>query len=78
MITNKFSNLPYEECLIINLPKEIQHRVRDIGNYVVRPLEMSLAVMSCILNALVCVTVARTKSLQRPPLLCYVAWPLLI
>lgn len=69
MISNKLSNLRYEECLITNLPEEIQHRVRDIGDYVVRPLEMSLAVMSCILNALVCVTVARTKSLQRPPLL---------
>ena len=69
MITNNFSRLPYEECLIPNLPKEIQHRVRDIGNYAVRPLNMSFAVMSCIFNALVIVTVARTKSLQRPSLL---------
>ena len=30
---------------------------------------MSFAVMSCIFNALVIVTVARTKSLQRPSLL---------
>ena len=69
MITNNFSRLPYEECLIPNLPNEIQHRVQDIGNYVARPLNMSLAIMSCIFNALVFVTVARTKSLQRPSLL---------
>ena len=43
--------------------------MRDIGNYAVRPLNMSFAVMSCIFNALVIVTVARTKSLQRPSLL---------
>ena len=69
MITNNFSRLPYEECLIPNLPEEIQHRVRDIGNYAVRPLSVVLAVMSFIFNALVIVTVARTKSLQRPSLL---------
>ena len=69
MITNNFSRLPYEECLIPNLPNEIQHRMRDIGNYVARPLNMSLAVISCIFNALVFITVARSKSLQRPSLL---------
>ena len=69
MITNNFSSLPYEACLIPNLPEEIQHRVRDIGNYVVRPLDMLLAIMAFICNALICITVARTKSLQRPSLL---------
>ena len=69
MIANNFSRLPYEACLIPNLPEEIQHRVRDIGNYVVRPLYMLLAVMAFVCNALICITVARTKSLQRPSLL---------
>ena len=69
MISNNFSRFPYEECLISNLPEEIQHRVRDMANYVVRPLDMLLAVMSLVFNALICITVARTKSLQRPSLL---------
>ena len=69
MISNNFSRLPYEACLIPNLPEETQHRVRNIGNYVVRPLYMILAVIACVCNALICITVARTKSLQRPSLL---------
>ena len=69
MIANNFSRLPYEACLIPNLPEEIQHRVRDIGNYVVRPLYMLLAVIASVCNVLICITVARTKSLQRPSVL---------
>ena len=69
MIANNFSRLPHEACLIPNLPEEIQHRVRDIGNYVVRPLDMLLAAMAFVCNALICITVARTKALQRPSLL---------
>ena len=69
MIANNFSRFPYEECLIPTLPEEIQHRVRDMANYVVRPLDMLLAVMSLVFNALICITVVRTKSLQRPSLL---------
>ena len=69
MNSNNFSLLPYEACLIPNLPDEIQHQVRDISNYVVRPLYMLFAVMAFVCNALICVTVARTKSLQRPSLL---------
>ena len=52
-----------------NLPEEIQQRVQDTANYVVRPLYMLLAVMAFVCNALLCITVARTKSLQRPSLL---------
>ena len=69
MIANNFSRLPYEACLIPNFPEEIQHRVRDIGNYVVRPLYMLLAVIAFVCNALICITVARTKFLQRPSVL---------
>lgn len=60
---------PYQECLIPNLPVETQHQVRDIANYIVRPVGMLVAVISFVCNALVCITVARTKSLQKPPLL---------
>ena len=69
MIVNNFSRLPYEACLIPNLPEEIQHRVRDIGNYVVRPLDMLLVVVAFVCNTLICITIARNKSLQRPSLL---------
>ena len=69
MIANNFSRLPYEACLIPNLPEEIQHRVPDMTNYVVRPLYMLLAIIAFVCNALICITVARTKSLQRPSVL---------
>ena len=69
MVAINFSRLPYEACLIPNLPEEIQHGVRDMTNYVVRPLYMLLAFMAFVFNALICITVARTKSLQRPSLL---------
>ena len=69
IISDNTSSLPYQACLIPNLPEDIQHQIRDITNYVVRPLGMLLAVMSFICNALVCITVARTKSLQKPALL---------
>ena len=67
--SNHSSHFPYQACLIPNLPEEIQHQVRDITNYVVRPLGMLLAVMSFICNSLVFSTVTRTKSLQHPSLL---------
>ena len=69
MNANNFSRLPYEACLIPNLYEEIQHQVRDIPNYVVRPLDMLFAAMAFVCNALICITVARTKSRQRPSLL---------
>ena len=69
MIANNLSRLPSEACLIPNLPEEIQHRVRDIGNYFVPPLDMLLAVIAFVCNALICITVARNRSLQRPLLL---------
>ena len=69
MITNNFSRLPFEACLILNLPEEIQHQVRDISNYVVRPLYMLFAAMTFVCNGLICITVARTKSLEHPSVL---------
>ena len=69
MIANNSSHFPYQACLIPNLPKEIQHQVRDITNNVVQPLGMLLAVMSFVCNSLVVVTVTRKKYLQSPSLL---------
>ena len=69
MMASNFSRLPYEGCLIPSIPEEIQNGVRDIGNYVVRPLYMLLAIIAFVCNALICITVARTKSLQRPSVL---------
>lgn len=70
MTANNFSHLPYEACLIPDLPRETQHRVRNIHIHVVLPLSMLLGVLSIVCNTLVCITVARTPSLhQRPSLL---------
>ena len=62
-------HLPYEECLIPNLPVEIQLLVREITNYGVRPLNMLVALLSIVLNAFVISTVARIRSLQHPSLI---------
>ena len=63
------SNFPYQRCLIPNLAADLQHQVRDISNYIVVPFDTLLGVMSLICNALVFVTVTRTKSLRHPSLL---------
>lgn len=69
MMTENFSHLAYEACLIGGLSNTTQHRVRDISNYVIRPLNVLLAVMSFVCNVLVIITVTRNKPLQRPSLL---------
>jgi len=69
MTANNFNRLPYEACLISNPPEEIQHGVQDTANYVVQSLNMLLAIVAFVCNSLICVTVARTKSIQRPSLL---------
>ena len=63
------SQLPYHACLIPNIPEQIQHQVRDITNYAVRPLGMLMAAMSFVCNTLVVLTVARSQSLRQPSLL---------
>ena len=60
--------LPYEACLMPNLPEEIQLQVREITNYAVRPLNMLLALLSTVFNAFVIITVTRIRSLQHPSL----------
>lgn len=69
MPTDNSSQIPYQACLMTIFPEELQHQVRDITNHVVIPLNMLLAVLSFVCNALVVYAVARTKRLQRPPLL---------
>ena len=64
--SNHPNHFPYQACLMPNLTEEIQHKVRDIANHVVIPVDMFLAVMSFVCNSLVFITVARTKSLQHP------------
>ena len=63
------SNFPYQRCLFPNLPADLQHQVRDISNYILAPFNTLLGVMSLICNALVFVTITRTKSLRHPSLL---------
>ena len=63
------SNFPYQTCLMPNLAADLQHQVRDISNYIVVPFDTLLGVMSLICNALVFVTITRTKSLRHPSLL---------
>ena len=63
------SHFPYQACLIPNLPEDVQRQVRDIGNYIVVPLDTLLAVMSFICNTLVFITITRIKSLRHPSLL---------
>ena len=69
MTVNNSSQFPYQSCLMLKLPEETQRRLRDITNHFVTPLNILVAVMSFVCNALVIITVARTKSLQQPALL---------
>ena len=63
------SNFPYQRCLIPNLAADLQLQMRDISNYIVVPFDTLLGVMSLVCNALVFVTITRTKSLRHPSLL---------
>ena len=69
MTGNNSSHFPFQACLVPSLPEEIQYRVGDISNYVVRPLEILMAVISFVCNTLVCITMAQTKSLQHTSML---------
>lgn len=60
---------PYQRCLITVLPQELQLPARDFANHVVIPINLVLITMATLCNGFVVITVARTKSLQRPSLL---------
>ena len=62
-------NLPYQRCLIPNIPEDVQHTLRDVTNFFLIPLDILLASMSFISNFLVVTAVMRTRSLQHPSLL---------
>ena len=61
--------LPYQACLIPNIPQSIQHTVRVVTNFAVVPFDILLAFLSIISNLLVLTVVLRTRSLQHPSLL---------
>ena len=63
------SQPPYQRCLITVLPQELQLPARDFANHVVIPVNVVLITVATLCNGFVVITVARTKSLQRPSLL---------
>ena len=60
------SQFLYQDCLIGDLSIDTQLQLLNIGKYVFRPLSFILAFSSLVLNTLVIIAVARTKSLQYP------------
>ena len=69
MVADNSSQLPFNRCLIPDLPEEIQQQMRSIGNYVFNTLGIVAAIISFLCNSLVIATVAQTKTLQRPSLI---------
>ena len=63
--------LPYELCLIPDIPQDVQHTLRNVSNFVVIPVDMLLASLSLICNLLVLILTAviRTRSIHHPSLL---------
>ena len=62
-------SLPYQRCLISDIPEDAQQTVRYATNYIIVPLDMLVAFLSFLSNGLVLTTVIRTRSLQNPPML---------
>ena len=61
--------VPYQRCLIPNIPRDVQETVRDVINYGVIPMDILLASLSIMFNLLVLTAVLQTKSLRYPSLL---------
>ena len=66
MAPHNSSQFLYQDCLIADLSIDTQLQLLNIGKYVFRPLSFILAFSSFVLNTLVIIAVARTKSLQYP------------
>ena len=66
MAAQNSSQFTYQECLITELPTEVQHQILNFGSYVFRPLCFIVAFLSLVLNTLVIIVVARNRSLQHP------------
>ena len=69
MVAQNSSQFTYQECLITELPTEVQHQILNIGSYVFRPLCFFLAFLSLVFNTLVIIVVARNRSLQHPSMI---------
>ena len=66
MAPHNSSQFLYQDCLIADLSIDTQLQLLNIGKYVFCPLSFILAFSSFVLNTLVIIAVARTKSLQYP------------
>ena len=66
MAPHNSSQFRYQDCLIADLSIDTQLQLLNIGEYVFRPLSFILAFSSFVLNTLVIIAVARTRSLQYP------------
>ena len=66
MAAHNSSQFLYQDCLIADLSIDTQLQLKNISKYVFVPLHFILAVSSFVLNTLVIIVVARTKSLQYP------------
>ena len=66
MAPHNSSQFLYQDCLIADLSIDTQLQLKNISKYVFRPLGFILAFSSFVLNTLVIIAVARTKSLQYP------------
>ena len=61
--------VPYQRCLIPDIPRDAQETVRNVINYGVIPMDILLASLSIMFNLLVLTAVLRKKSLRHPSLL---------
>ena len=66
MAGHNSSQFCYQDCLIADLSIDTQLQLLNISKYVFGPLNLILAFSSFVLNTLVIIAVARTKSLQYP------------
>ena len=66
MAAHNSSQFCYQDCLIGDLSIDTQLQLKNISKYVFVPLHFILAFSSFVLNTLVIIAVARTKSLQYP------------
>ena len=66
MAAHNSSQFCYQDCLIADLSIDTQLQLLNISKYVFGPLNLILAFSSFVLNTLVIIAVARTKSLQYP------------
>ena len=69
MMISVNNSMKFHPCFIRSLPEETQWRVHNISKHVILLIAAVLCVASIVTNTLLVYTVARTKSLQRPPMI---------